>query len=137
MKETPGSAPRRLRSIDVPRVGHKAPIPLGSRVGNILCTSGLIGKDPADGSLPADGATQVMHVFAHMRALLAAGDASLQDVVRVGITLADDSLRDVINTHWLACFPDPADRPARHISVHPLAHGMALQLELMAVVAER
>lgn len=129
--------PRRLRSIDLPKVGHKAPIPLGSRVGNILCTSGLIGKDPADGSLPADGATQVEHVFATMRALLAAGDASLQDVVRVGITLADDSLRDVINNHWLACFPDPADRPARHISLQPLAHGMALQLELMAVVAER
>lgn len=137
MTQAPGPVARRPRSIDLPKVGHKAPIPLASRVGNILCTSSLIGKDPADGSLPVDGATQVAHVFTHMRAVLAAGGASLQDVVRVGITLADDSLRDVVNTHWLACFPDPADRPARHISVHPLAHGMALQLELMAVVAER
>jgi len=129
--------PRRPRSIELPHVGHKAPIPLGSRVGHIICSSGLVGKDPADGSLPADGAVQVAHVFTHMRALLAAGGAGLQDVVRVGITLADDSLREVINSHWLACFPDPADRPARHITAQALAHGMALQLELMAVVSER
>lgn len=128
---------RRPRSIELPHVGHKAPIPLGARVGNLICSSALIGKDPADGSLPADGALQVAHVFSNMRALLEAGGATLQDVVRVGITLADEGLRDVINTHWLACFPDPADRPARHIGVHPLAHGMALQLELMAVVQDR
>ena len=45
------SQARRPRSIELPNVGHKAPIPLGSRVGNILCTSGLIGKDPRQPAL--------------------------------------------------------------------------------------
>jgi 2-iminobutanoate/2-iminopropanoate deaminase len=132
------SAPaRRARSIEVPRIGHKAPIPLGARVGNLICSSGIAGKDPASGALPADGALQVEHAFANMKALLAAGGATLADVVRLSVTLADDALREAVNTHWLSCFPDPADRPARHVVVHPLAHGMALQLELLAVVQDR
>lgn len=131
-----GAMTRRPRSIDVPNLGHKAPIPLGSRVGNLIVSSGIAGKDPQSGALPAEPGAQVANAFANASALLAAGGAVLQDVVRLSITLTDDSLRDAVNTHWLQCFPDPADRPARHISVQPLGHGMAIQLELMAVVAD-
>lgn len=123
------------RSLHVPRVGHKAPIPLGARVGPLLSSSAIAGKDPADGSLPDDGATQVAHAFTNLRALLQAGGAELSHVVKLGVTLADDGLREAVNTHWLACFPDPDDRPARHITVHSLGHGMAVQLEVMAFVA--
>lgn len=123
------------RSLHVPQVGHKAPIPLGARVGPLLCSSAIAGKDPADGTLPADGAVQVAHAFTNLRALLAAGGADLPHVVKLGITLADDGLRDAVNTQWLACFPDPDDRPARHIAVQPLGHGMAVQLEVTAFVA--
>jgi 2-iminobutanoate/2-iminopropanoate deaminase len=125
---------RRKRSIHVPHVGHKAPIPLGARVGNLICSSGIAGKDPATGALPADGATQCAHAFANLAALLAAGGATLNDVVRLSVTLADDALRDAVNQQWLACFPDPDDRPARHITIAPLQHGMQVQLELLAVV---
>jgi 2-iminobutanoate/2-iminopropanoate deaminase len=120
------------RSLDVPHVGHKAPIPLGARVGPLICSSGIAGKDPADGSLPQDGALQVAHAFANLRALLAAAGAGLQHVARLTVTLADDALREPVNQHWLACFPDPQDRPARHIVVQPLGHGMRVQLEVLA-----
>lgn len=122
------------RALHVPHVGHKAPIPLGARVGPLLCSSAIAGKNPADGQLPADGAVQVANAFANMKALLAAGGASLADVVRLSVTLSDDALREAVNAHWLACFPDPDDRPARHIGVQPLQHGMAVQLELIAVI---
>lgn len=122
------------RSLNVPQVGHKAPIPLGARVGSLICSSGIAGKDPGTGALPADGAAQVANAFANMKALLAAGGAGLGDLVRLSVTLADEALRDAVNTQWLACFPDPDDRPARHIHVAPLQHGMAVQLELLAVV---
>jgi 2-iminobutanoate/2-iminopropanoate deaminase len=122
------------RSLQVPHVGHKAPIPLGARVGPLICSSGIAGKDPADGRLPADGATQVAHAFANLRALLAAGGAGLEHVAKLVVTLAGDDLRDAVNVQWLACFPDPADRPARHIVVQPLGHGMQVQLEVLAWV---
>lgn len=123
------------RSLQVPHVGHKAPIPLGARVGPLLCSSAIAGKSPADGSLPADGGTQVVHAFANLRALLAAGGAGLEHVVKLAVTLADDGLRDAVNAQWLACFPDADDRPARHIAVQPLGHGMQVQLEVLAWVA--
>ena len=63
------------RSIHLPLVGHKAPIPMGARVGQILCSSAIAGNSSADDSLPADGATQVVNAFGTLRALLAAGGA--------------------------------------------------------------
>jgi 2-iminobutanoate/2-iminopropanoate deaminase len=123
------------RSIHVPHIGHKAPIPLGARVGNVICSSGIAGKDAATGALPGDGPSQCANAFANMKALLAAGGATLDHVVRLSVSLTDDALRDAVNTQWLAAFPDPDDRPARHITIAPLQHGMQIQLELMAVIA--
>jgi 2-iminobutanoate/2-iminopropanoate deaminase len=122
------------RSLDVPGAGHNAPIPLGARVGPLICSSGISGKDPATGQLPTDATAQVRLAFANMDALLAAGGATLAHVAKLHITVNDNSVRDAINAEWLARFPDPQDRPARHIVVHELQHGMALQLEVTAFV---
>ncbi|MBP6900296.1 MAG: RidA family protein [Burkholderiaceae bacterium] len=123
------------RSLHLPQVGHRAPIPLGARVGPLLCSSAIAGKDPSDGSLPADGATQVAHAFANLRALLAAGGGGPEHVVKLAVTLADDGLRNVVNAQWLACYPDADQRPARHIAVQPLGHGQQVQLEVLAWIA--
>jgi 2-iminobutanoate/2-iminopropanoate deaminase len=122
------------RSLDVPGLSHKAPIPLGARVGPLICSSGIAGKDPATGTLPPDDAAQARHAFANMRALLEAGGATLAHVARLTVTVADDAVRDAVNAEWLAAFPDPADRPARHILVQSLQHGMRLQLEFIALI---
>jgi 2-iminobutanoate/2-iminopropanoate deaminase len=68
------------RSLDVPGAGHNAPIPLGARVGPLICSSGISGKDPATGQLPTDATAQVRLAFANMDALLAAGGATLAHV---------------------------------------------------------
>ena len=122
------------RSLDVSGAGHNAPSPLGARVGPLICSSGISGKDPATGQLPTDATAQVRLAFANMDALLAAGGATLAHVAKLHITVNDNSVRDAINAEWLARFPDPQDRPARHIVVHELQHGMALQLEVTAFV---
>jgi 2-iminobutanoate/2-iminopropanoate deaminase len=122
------------RSIEVPGVAHNAPIPLGARVGPLLCSSGIAGKDGATGQLPADAASQTRLAFENMDKLLAAGGATLAHLVKLTVYVKDNSLRDAINTEWLARFPDPLDRPARHIVVHELQHGMWLQLEITAFV---
>jgi 2-iminobutanoate/2-iminopropanoate deaminase len=123
------------RSIDVPGASHKAPIPAAARVGPVLCTSAVSGKDAATGMLPADAGTQAQHAFDNLRAVLEAGGAGLADIVKLSVTISDETVREAVNTQWLASFPDPRDRPARHITVHELQHGMRLQLEALAVVA--
>jgi 2-iminobutanoate/2-iminopropanoate deaminase len=129
---------RRPRSIEVAGVSHgAAPIPMGARVGNTLYSSGIPGIDPASGKLPADAASQARFAFEHMRSLLAAGEATLDDVVRMTVYLKDNGAREHVNAEWLKCFPDPHDRPARHTLVYDLQHGMLLQLEIVAVVQHR
>ncbi|HLW11473.1 MAG TPA: RidA family protein [Casimicrobiaceae bacterium] len=123
------------RSIDVPGLAHNAPIPVGARVAHVLCSSAIAGKDPATGRLAAEPADQARLAFNNLKRFLDAGGATLADVVKLTVYVKDDSVREHINAHWLAFWPDPAQRPARHIVVHDLQHGMALQLETLAVVA--
>ena len=113
---------------------HNAPIPMGARVGNMLFSSGIAGKNPATGTLPADAAGQAKYAFANMRTLLAAGGATPADVGRMTVYVKDNSVREAINLEWEACFPDPHDRPARHTLVYDLQGGMLLQLEIIAVI---
>ncbi len=124
------------RSLEVPGVSHgKAPIPMGARVGNVIYSSGIMGKDPATDKLPEDAAAQARFAFQHMRSLLEAGGASLANLVRMTVYIKDESARAAVNEEWLKCFPDPHDRPARHTLVYPLASGMLLQLEVVAVLS--
>ncbi|MDO8457535.1 MAG: RidA family protein [Burkholderiaceae bacterium] len=123
------------RSLEVPGLSHNAPIPLGAKVGSIICSSGISGKNAATGLLPPDAATQTKLAFANMQSLLEVGGAALTDVVKLTIYIKDNSLREAVNAEWLTCFPDPHDRPARHILIQDLQHGMLLQLEIMAVIS--
>lgn len=124
------------RSIDVPGLAHNAPIPLGARVGPLVCSSGIAGKDPATGRLPEDPALQAEFAFANLERFLEAAGARLAHVAKLTVTVADDAQRAPVNAAWLKRFPDPADRPARHILVHPLQHGMLVQLECVAYVTD-
>lgn len=128
---------RRPRSLEVPGVSHgAAPIPMGARVGNVIYSSGILGKDPATDKLPEDAAGQARFVFKNLRSLLEVGGATLDDVVRMTVYLKEDSLREVLNREWLAAFPDPHDRPARHVLIHPLPGAMLIQVEIVAVVQQ-
>jgi len=123
------------RSLEIPGISHGAvPIPMGSRVGNMLFSSGLMGKDPATDTLPADAEAQAKFAFQNMRVLLDQGGACLDDVVRLTVFIKDNSVRDFLNKEWLDAFPDPASRPARHTLVYDLPGGMLIQLEVVAVI---
>jgi 2-iminobutanoate/2-iminopropanoate deaminase len=124
------------RSIHIPGVIHNAPIPMAAKVGNMVFSSGIMGVDPSTGKLAADSADEVKHCFANMRKVLEAAGAKLTDVGYVKIYLKDPTLRDAINAEWVACFPDPEDRPARHTLAWELGSGMRLQLEMTAVIVQ-
>ena len=126
---------RRPRSLEVQGVSHGgAPIPMGARVGNMLFSSGIMGKDPATDSLPADGPSQAKFMFQNLRSLLANGGAALDDVVRMTAYVKHNDHRAALNAEWLICFPDPHDRPARHTQVVDLPGGMLMQIEVVAVI---
>jgi 2-iminobutanoate/2-iminopropanoate deaminase len=126
---------RRQKSIEVEGLGHGAPIPMGCRVGPVLMTSGVGGKDRKTGKTPEDADGQARNAFDNLKALLANAGLGLGDVVKITVYVTDDKYRNEINKYWEECYPDPHKRPARHTLVMPL-RGVLLQLEAFAVAKE-
>ena len=124
------------RSINIPGFNHgRQPIPAASRVGNIVATGGVHGMDPATGSIPADAAAQVKNAFANLVKILAAAGATPQQVVKITVFVKGAEVRELVNAEWLALFPDPDSRPARHTLNHELNPPQVVQLEALAVVS--
>ena len=125
------------QSLELPRVSHAAPIPIGARVGNMVFSSGIMGKDPSTGKVPPEPERQAYFAFHNMKNLLTVAGASTGDVGHITVYIVDNTMRDHVNKEWLAHFPDEHDRPARHTIVQPnLAGGMLVQLEIIAVIAD-
>lgn len=132
---TQANSTRRPRSIEVEGVTHgNAPIPMGARVGNMIFSSGIMGKDPVTDKLPEDAPSQAKFMFQNLRTLMKNGGATLDDVVRVTAYVKSNDHRAALNEEWLKCFPDPHDRPARHTQVVDLPGGMLVQIEAVAVI---
>ncbi|MGH7090193.1 MAG: RidA family protein [Stellaceae bacterium] len=123
---------RRQQSIEVENIGHQAPIPVACRVGNVLATSAIGGRDQKTGKLAPDAEGQARLAFENLKTILAQGGMGLGDVVKITCFVTDDSFRNALNKCWLECFPDEHKRPARHTLVMPL-RGVLLQIDALAV----
>jgi len=126
---------RRL-SIEVPGFGHDNPIPAACRVGPFLITSGVSGKEPHTGKIPEGIEAQCAQMFSTLRTILQLAGGGPEDVVKMTVWLKDRSQRPQLNKEWLAMFPDPHSRPARHtFAAADLAEPMLIQCEVMAVIS--
>ncbi len=126
-------AEKRRRSIEIEGVAHTAPIPMGSRIDNVVYSSAIMGADPVTGEIPDDGEAQVRYAFVNLARFLQVAGVSAEEVVRLTVHLSEPTLRDAINVEWEAMFPDPESRPARHAMNLPLNRNMLVQLEVVAV----
>jgi 2-iminobutanoate/2-iminopropanoate deaminase len=122
------------RSIYIEGFGHKNPIPAACRLGNLV-TSGIIyGLDVNTGK-PAEGMErQCALMFEHLRSILEAAGATLDDVVKLNVWMVDRSQRQAINDEWLRLFPDPLTRPARQTMQGELTPGILVQCDFIAMV---
>ena len=90
----------------------KAIGPYSIRAGSLLFVSGQIPLDPATGAMvDGDVAAQTHRVFANLKAILEAAGASLDNVVRSTVYLADMNDFAVVNGVYGTYFSSPA--PAR------------------------
>jgi 2-iminobutanoate/2-iminopropanoate deaminase len=126
--------PRELRS-------DAAPAPVGPysqavEHAGTLFLSGQIPLDPATGRLVAgDVEAQTRRVLANLRAVLAAGGASFDDVVHTTIYLVDLAAFPRVNAIYAEHFrAEP--RPARStVQVAALPLGAEIEIDAIAVVA--
>lgn len=124
-------------SFEVEGLGHANPIPAVSRIGNIVATGGVSGMDRKTGKMPVVVDAQCTNMFANLRVILAAAGASPDDVIRVTVWIKRPEIRAEVNKHWVAMFPDPHSRPARHTMFYDQFSGDAVvQCEAWAVIGE-
>ena len=114
MTERQIAMPKR-RSIEFPGFSHANPIPSASRIGSIMMSSVISGRDPESGELPEAMAQQVANVFIHIHAAVAAAGGTPDDILKVTFYVRDPATgRTALNDEWVAMFPDPESRPARY-----------------------
>jgi len=128
---------RTRRSIEVEGLHHGGqPIPLASRIGNVLLSSGIMGMNPETGNIPEHVEEQCTLLFANVSRVMAAAGGSSEDIVKMTFFVKDRSSRDAINREWLAMFPDDTSRPARHTLTTDLPGPLLVQCEVYAVFQE-
>ena len=111
------------------------PLPVGAyspavRAGNFLYASGQVPRDFRTGSLV--GATveeQAQQVLANVREVLAAGGASLADVVSATIYLENEQDWPAVNDIWKAAFTAPY--PSR-TTVGARLRGILIEVSVVA-----
>jgi 2-iminobutanoate/2-iminopropanoate deaminase len=125
------------RSIEVPGVQHKNPIPSAAKRGPFLTTGAISGTDPKTGEVPADLERQCALMFENVRQILAAAGGSPEDILKMTVWMADRGQRETLNRHWTRMFPDPHSRPSRHtMTSRDLAPPIEIQCDILAVLEE-
>jgi enamine deaminase RidA (YjgF/YER057c/UK114 family) len=103
------------KSINYPGFKHQNPIPNASRIGNIVMSSVIGGRDPQTGATPQDLAGQVVNVFKQIRLCVEAAGGTPDDIIKIEFWMKQPSTgRAALNEEWVKMFPDEAARPARH-----------------------
>jgi|HigsolmetaAR201D_1030396.scaffolds.fasta_scaffold11071_4 2-iminobutanoate/2-iminopropanoate deaminase len=122
-------------TIDLGAAAHKNPLPMAAKVGPLLVTSAVSGRDPDTGEVPQDPGDEVATLFRNLEAILERGGGTLDHVAKLTFYVRDLGLRDHINREWLARFPNADDRPARHTQRYddmPAAY--SVQAEMVAYI---
>jgi 2-iminobutanoate/2-iminopropanoate deaminase len=116
----------------------RAPLAIGPysqaiRAGGFLFLSGQIALDPGTGQLVGqDVKQQTRQVLTNVRAVLEAAGASLADVVKCTVFLADMSDFGPMNEEYGAFFPE--EPPARTtVQAARLPRGALVEIEVVAL----
>jgi enamine deaminase RidA (YjgF/YER057c/UK114 family) len=107
----------------------------GVKAGPFVFVSGTVGTDPSTGSLAGDTIQeQTRQALTNCEAILQAGGASLEDVVEVGILLANPADFGGLNEEWARWFPsDPPTRYGAKLGVD--VPGLLVSIRMTAYTA--
>jgi enamine deaminase RidA (YjgF/YER057c/UK114 family) len=114
------------------------PIPLASRIGDLVWSGGVAGFVPGSHSCPESLGDEAVQMFANVAAAITSAGGTPDDIIRMTFFVRDRALaRPAINPPWVEMFPDEASRPARHTVLAELPPSMRVQCEFVAVITDR
>lgn len=123
------------QSIEIEGFAHNTSIPAASRVGPLLATSVIVGRNDGTRELPDTVEAQLANLFLFAGRILDAAEATWFDIVKFDFVVADRIHRPAVEAAWLAVYPDPNQMPARHTWSGDLPEGMFVQMTFLAYIA--
>lgn len=102
------------QSIEISSFTHVNPIPAATRIGPLLVSSVIVGRDPGETTVPESPSAQYVNLFRHIGQILEEAGADWRHVARITFYVPDLSYRDSCNPIWIEHFPDASSRPSRH-----------------------
>lgn len=117
---------------DIP--SHPQPFPVAVRVGNMIFSSAVNGRDAVKDEMPGSAEAQIAQAFENMRRIVERGGGGVGDIAKVVVYLKNRDDRSLVNPVWTKMFPDENDRPVRHTVTSELPGSAVIQLEFIAVV---
>jgi len=126
--------PKQQLNIDTGTAPAASPYSPGLRVGDFVFVSGQVPRDPSTGKLVGETIEeQTTQVLENIKAILAAGGATMADVVKVSAHLTDLSLFERYNKVYVSYFPDP--KPVR-TTVGSQLLGFLVEIDAIAYVGK-
>ncbi len=122
------------KSIHIEGFKHANPIPNASRIGNIVMSGVLLGRDPVTEKPAKTLEEQCALVFRYIRETVEAAGGTTEDIIKVSVWLRNPADRAVLNAEWTRMFPDPDSRPARHTQPAPAEGPYLVQCDFTAVL---
>jgi 2-iminobutanoate/2-iminopropanoate deaminase len=120
-------------AIHLPGTNPQLPFSDAILTGNTMYLAGRIGIDPKTGQAPADVDTEIHLLLDSVKATLAAGGMTMDDLVYVQVSCTDLSLFDKFNATYRTYFTTK-DLPAREfVGAATLLRGGHFELQSIAV----
>ena len=126
----------RRKSIHIDGFAHKNPIPNAAVIGNLLVSGVIMGRDTRADSIPDTIEEQCAILFRHVRDIVEAAGGTTDDIIKMTVWLKDATDRAALNAEWIAMFPDPDSRPARHALTLDAGSSVMVQCDVMAVIGD-
>ena len=124
---------------EIPNMEHRQPVPAGSRIGDLLCSGGVSGRDTSVGGKlePAEGAAlQAHHSLANVRKLMEQAGADVSNIGHMTLLVQDYNDLPAIDVVWSKMFPDIDSRPARRVMKFGVQGRSRVQSHLVALISE-
>jgi len=121
--------------ISLPGIPHNAPLPTGAKIGNIVVSSAISGREAGSGEFDQDPAAQAERLFENIRAFMEKAGGTPDNIVSMTFYLKEAKYNEAINEAWIKMFPTE-NRPARenHVKTDGMYGGRFFDASLMAVL---